>query len=170
MEKHGRAQLEATGLAGELRMSRSVEVRYAGQGHELTVPLPPGPLGADALPGIERAHAEVYAAHYGYAEPPGAPLEATNWKLEIACVASPIVMPRPARDAGSALKGSRPVYFPEAGGFVDCPVYDRYRLGSGAAVAGPAVVEERETTVVLLPGDRASVDEYGNLVIHVMRT
>ena len=170
MESEGTGQLEATGLGGERRMSRSVEVRYAGQGHELSVPLPLGPLAADTLPSIERAHALVYAAHYGYAEPPGAPLEATNWKLEIACVASPLVVAMPAAlVAGDARKGSRSVYFPEAGGFVDCPVYDRYNLGAGATVMGPAVVEERETTVVLLPEDRGTVDEHGNLIIHVMR-
>ncbi len=73
MEAEGRAQLEATGLGGEWRMSRAAEVRYAGQGHELSVPIPSGHLGADARPAIERAHAEIYAAHYGYAEPPGAP-------------------------------------------------------------------------------------------------
>ena len=61
------------------------------------------------------------------------------------------------------------MYFPEAGGFVDCPVYDRYRLGAGTTIAGPAVIEERETTAVLLPEDRGEVDEHGNLIIHVMR-
>ncbi len=150
-------------------MSRQAEVRYAGQGHELSVPIPSGRLGPDALPAIQRAHAQVYAAHYGYAEPPGAPLEATNWKLEIACVAPPVVTSKPARGAGDARKGSRRVYFPESSGFVDCPVYDRFRLGPGATVAGPAVIEERETTAVLLPGDRAAVDEHGNLIMHVAR-
>jgi N-methylhydantoinase A len=167
METEGRAQLEATGLGGEWRMSRAAEVRYAGQGHELSVPVPAGRLGPDTLPAIEKAHAEIYAAHYGYAEPPGARLEATDWKLEIACVAPPVVMATPARGAGEARKGSRPVYFPESGGFVGCPVYDRYRLDAGATVTGPAVIEERETTALLLPGDRARVDEHGNLVLHV---
>jgi len=60
------------------------------------------------------------------------------------------------------------VYFPEAGGFIDCPVYDRYRLGAGATIAGPAVIEERETTAVLLPEYQGTVDEHGNLIIHVM--
>jgi len=68
---------------------------------------------------------------------------------------------------GSSRKGARPVYFPERGGFVDCPVYDRYLLGVHAMVTGPAVVEERETTVILLPGDRAAVDSHGNLIIDV---
>ncbi len=73
-----------------------------------------------------------------------------------------------SREARDARKGERNVYVPEAGGFVACPVYDRYRLGAGSVVVGPAIVEERETTVVLLPGDRAMVDEYANLIVDVM--
>ena len=167
MEAEGRAQLMATGLGGEWVVSRSAEVRYAGQGHELTVPIPLGPLGPESLRLIQEAHARVYEAHYGYAEPLGAPLEAANWKLEIACVAPPVAIEPPARGSATPRKGTRPVYFPEAGGFVDCAVYDRYRLGPGMPVAGPAVVEERETTAVLLPGDRGAVDQRGNLVIHI---
>jgi N-methylhydantoinase A len=169
MEAEGRAQLEATGLDGEWRMTRAAEVRYAGQGHELSVPIPSGCLGPDALPAIEKAHAEIYVAHYGYAEPPGARLEATNWKIEIGCVAPPVVLSRPPRGGGDARKGSRRVYFPESGGFVDCPVFDRYRLGPGASVRGPAVIEERETTAMLLPGDQAQVDDHGTLIIHVAK-
>ncbi len=59
----------------------------------------------------------------------------------------------------------RAVYFAESGDYVDCPIYDRYRLGRGARVAGPAVVEELDSTVVVNPGYVAEVDRYGNLVI-----
>jgi len=68
-----------------------------------------------------------------------------------------------------SISNPRKVYFPEAGGFVDCAVHDRYRLGPGTPVAGPAVIEERETTAVLLPGDRGSVDTHGNLIIDLAR-
>lgn len=64
-------------------------------------------------------------------------------------------------------KGERQVYIPEAGGLTACPVHDRYRLGPGLAVRGPAIVEERETTVVLLPGDEARVDEYASLIVDI---
>ena len=147
-------------------MRRMAEVRYAGQGHELSVVIPDGTLSTESLDAIERDHATVYAGHYGYAEPAGTPLEATNWKLELACVAPAMTLGATrGHDGGEPRKGSRPVYFPELGGFVDCPVYDRYRLVSGAVVLGPAVIEERETTIVLLPSDRASVDQHDNLVV-----
>ena len=60
---------------------------------------------------------------------------------------------------------SRPVYFAEAGGFVDCAVLNRYRLPAGALIPGPAVVEEFDSTTVVHPGYQATVDQYGNLLI-----
>jgi N-methylhydantoinase A len=170
MEAEATAQLRATGVQAQWRMRRLAEVRYTGQGHELGVPVPSGRLGPEARAAIERAHAEVYAAHYGYAEPPGTPLEATNWKLEIACGAPAVALGAPPHEtAGDARKRARPVYFPEREGFVDCAVYDRYRLGVGSTIVGPAVIEERETTALLLPRDRASVDPHGNLIIDIAR-
>jgi N-methylhydantoinase A len=169
MEQEGMAHLRESGLQGEWRVRRSAEVRYLGQGHELDVELPSGPLTAAQLPGIERAHAEVYAAHYGYAEPLGKPIEATNWKLEMLCVSPKVDLAPRASQSGlaPARKGARPAYVAEGGGFVDCPVYDRYRLGPDAELIGPAIVEERETTVILLPNDRGSVDRYGNLIVEL---
>jgi len=66
---------------------------------------------------------------------------------------------------GNGLKGRRRVYFPEQGGYEDCPVYDRYGLDQGIAFPGPAIVEEVECTTVVGPGWQARVDEYLNLVL-----
>jgi N-methylhydantoinase A len=168
MEAEGAGHLRETGLVGEWRARRSAEVRYAGQGHELEVPLPAERLGPASLAAIQRAHAKVYAAHYGYAEPLGAPLEATNWKFELTCLSPKPAFARPmAGAAAAARKERRRVHMPEVGGFLDCPVYDRYRLGVGAELMGPAIVEERETTVLLLPGDRGRLDAHGNLLVDV---
>ena len=111
----------------------------------------------------------------------GAPLEATNWRLEMVAAAPTFVAVAadtdeperaeramaPGVDAGGARKGSRRAYIPEAGGFIACPVIARYRLVAGDEVTGPALVEERETTTLLLPGDRAGVDAYANLIVDV---
>ena len=59
----------------------------------------------------------------------------------------------------------RQVYFSEASGFLDCPIYLRYRLGSGARVNGPAIVEEIDATTVVSPGYHATVDGHANLLI-----
>jgi N-methylhydantoinase A len=69
-----------------------------------------------------------------------------------------------------AVKGRRRAYFPETGGWIDCPIYDRYNLAAGLSVAGPAIVEERESTSVLPPATVATVDEYANLVVTVDKT
>jgi N-methylhydantoinase A len=62
-------------------------------------------------------------------------------------------------------KEHRQVFFAEADGFVECPIHDRYALGAGASIPGPAVLEELDSTVVVHPGYGARVDEHGNLVI-----
>ena len=59
------------------------------------------------------------------------------------------------------------IYFPEAGGFVDTSVYDRYRLPAGARVPGPAILEEQESTVVVGPAETAYTDAYLNIVMQV---
>ena len=57
------------------------------------------------------------------------------------------------------------MFFAEAGGFVECPIHDRYALGAGASFAGPAVVEELDSTVVVHPGFGVRIDDVGNLLI-----
>jgi N-methylhydantoinase A len=69
--------------------------------------------------------------------------------------------------AGTARKGLRPVYFADAGGWIDTPVYDRYALGPGTTFAGPAIVEERESTAVIGPGASCRVDEGLTLVVQL---
>jgi N-methylhydantoinase A len=76
-----------------------------------------------------------------------------------------VLQGRPGSGAESALKGSRPAYFREAGGFVPTAVYDRRRLGVGDTLTGPAVVEEEGSTLVIGPGATARVAPSGNLVI-----
>ena len=73
--------------------------------------------------------------------------------------------PPGAHDVAQARKPSRPVYFPEGRGYVECAIYDRARLPVGATIAGPAIVEEPESTTVLPPGARAEVDRWANLLV-----
>ena len=63
------------------------------------------------------------------------------------------------------LKGSRGVYFPEFGRHIDTPVYNRYAMRQGTTIEGPAIVEEMESTVVIIPGWDGRIDKYLNLVI-----
>jgi N-methylhydantoinase A/oxoprolinase/acetone carboxylase beta subunit len=63
--------------------------------------------------------------------------------------------------------GSRQAWFPETGGMTECQVIDRYALHPGTSISGPALVEERESTTVVLPGDTLRLSELGNLIIEI---
>ena len=75
--------------------------------------------------------------------------------------------PRPdaGPDSSAALTGRRDVWMPEAGGFVATPVYARERLAPGNRIEGPAIVEQMDTTTVVLPGMIARVDAYETLIL-----
>jgi N-methylhydantoinase A len=151
-------------VAGDVTLARAADARYVGQGYELTVPVPAGALDAAALARVRAAFDEVYAARYGYANP-AEPVEVVTWKLSAVGGSPRIALATAAARGGDgAPKGTRRAYFPEARGYVDTPVYDRYALAAGARVEGPAIVEERESTTVLPPGAAATVDEYASLV------
>ncbi len=68
---------------------------------------------------------------------------------------------------GAATRGSRPAYFGALGGFVTTDVYDRRLLGVGVEVAGPALIEEPESTLLLPPGCKARVEANGNIIVAV---
>jgi N-methylhydantoinase A len=153
--------------AGAITVTRSVDARYVGQGFELTVPVPGGRLDAGALARVRASFDEIYAARYGYAQPKE-PVEVVTWKLSAVGGAPRVSLAKaPDTPAAGGVKGRRRAYFPETNGWVDCPIYDRYKLAAGMRVAGPAIVEERESTSVLPPGVVATVDEYANLVAEI---
>jgi N-methylhydantoinase A len=72
-------------------------------------------------------------------------------------------------DDGEALIERRPAHFEECGGFVETPVYARARLRAGTVVAGPALIEESESTAVVGPNATVEVDAFGNLIMQVRR-
>src|SRR5213594_1537040 len=149
---------------GEVLITRSADARYVGQGYELTVPVPAGRLDPTALDRVRASFHEIYAARYGYANP-GEPVEVVTWKLSAAGGSPHIALAKAAAGAADARrKATRRAYFPEARGYTDTPVYDRYALAAGTSLTGPAIIEERESTTVLPPGVTATVDEYANLI------
>jgi N-methylhydantoinase A len=167
MADQATAVVRDSAVSGQLTVSRAADARYVGQGYELSVPVPAGPLSAAALARIRASFDEIYAARYGYAQP-AEPVEVVTWKLSAVGGASRVALAKAATEpVAGGLKGRRRAYFPEAGGWIDCPVYDRYHLAAGMQIAGPAIVEERESTSVLPPGTVASIDEHANLVVTV---
>jgi len=168
MERDGTDLLVESGAGpDEITHIRTADIRYVGQGHEIRVPIPDGTLSAGQRGTIYEEFDRVYRSLYGREGPPVG-LEALTWR-----VVSRGPRPRPieadrgdvAGDADAARKGERPAFFPSVGGFVTTPVYDRYRLGSGARMAGPAIIEERESTAIVGPGGLVRVDDRFNIVV-----
>ncbi len=156
MEAQGVALLTEAGLApGDIQHERFAEMRYIGQGHEVRVPLPPGEL-RDVDDLIERYERE-YDRLFGRRGPPVG-VEAITWRV-VSSGPRPLIQSTngalPA--AAEPQRGTRAAWFPSLGGFADTPVYDRYALAAGHTFDGPAIVEERESTLVVGPGQRAVV-------------
>jgi N-methylhydantoinase A len=168
LETEGRATLAREGV-GQRRVSfvRQLEMRYAGQSYELTIPLNGGQIENASLAMATAAFNRAHEQTYGFSAP-GEPVEIVNVRLTaIGLIAKPRLREAPVsgNSARDALKGTRPVWFAEAGGFVPCPILDRYRLGAGASIPGPAVIEEKDSTTVVHPGYVAQVDRFGNMVM-----
>jgi N-methylhydantoinase A len=159
---------ESTG-APPARIVREVDLRYVGQGYELTIGVPEGALSADVLSQVRQAFEDAYARRYGFSSPDQR-VEATTWKLTAYGYSQTVELPRYERQVdsqGDAVTEVRSAYFPELGGYTDTRVYDRYLLFPGARVDGPAIVEERESTTVIPPGMTAVADEHANLIVEV---
>lgn len=166
LEARGREMLAREGMAeAAMDFRRQAELRYVGQSHELTVALEAGPLDAAQL---ERMLAMFHREHeraYGFSAP-GEEVELVNLRLSaVGEIAKPAMAPIEKAAGEAEAKGQRPVYFAECEGYVDCPVYDRYGLGAGAVVSGPAIVEEVDSTTTVHPGYRVAVDEFGHMVL-----
>lgn len=173
MEERGAETLAAAGAVPEnVRHSRSADMRYVGQGHEIEVPLPDGEIHAEYVDALIGHFEAKYRELYGQVHP----------EVAVEFMTCRVTSSGPDRDLGlpgvdeaprsspdsRARKGTRPVHFGEHG-FLDASVLDRYALRAGDVVNGPAVVEERESTVVIPPEMDGSVDSFGNLIVRVRK-
>ncbi|MGH2497816.1 MAG: hydantoinase/oxoprolinase family protein [Ktedonobacteraceae bacterium] len=170
MEAEGQALLEQSGVSpAHIRHQRMADIRYAGQGHEIQVALPTGQLDSASIPGIMRSFEETYRRLYERLSE-SVPVEIINWRVVSSSPAPQVRLQAGADEhsaAQAAHKGSRRAYFPELGGYHDTPVYNRYALLPGAGFNGPAIVEERESTVIVGPDCRFRIDEQLNLIIEL---
>jgi N-methylhydantoinase A len=151
------------------RVTRTVDMRYAGQNYELPVAVPEGPIRAATLDALAEGFADQHRRSYGFVAD-SEPVQLVTFRIEATgLVRKAQFQPQPdqGREAGDAIIARRCVWLPEAGGFVSCPVYDRDRLRAGNRFAGPAIVEQMDTTTVVLPGMVARVEPYLNLILEV---
>ncbi|MDQ4060581.1 MAG: hydantoinase/oxoprolinase family protein, partial [Pseudomonadota bacterium] len=151
------------------RLTRTVDMRYAGQNYELGIPVPEGGLGPATLAALAEGFAAAHRQMYGFVAEEE-PVQLVTFRLEaVGLVRKAELRPKPLAgpDPGGALQARRNVWLPEAGGFVAAPVYARDRLAPGNRIAGPAIVEQMDSTTVVLPGMAAEVDAYDNLILEV---
>lgn len=152
----------------EVEIAHKLDMRYVGQGYEIEVELPAGQSYQQALEELPKRFAQAYAKLFSLSYL-REPVEILNWKVEARGPAPEIerLSFEGGAAGGAALKGTRRAYFEDAGGFIDCPVYDRYALTPADRIEGPAIVEEAECTAVVGVGDVATIDANGNLIADI---
>src|SRR3546814_3210693 len=134
-------------------------MRYAGQNYELPVTVPDCPVTAATLARLAEGFAAANERMYGFVAE-SEPVQLVTCRIEaIGVVRKARLVPQPlaGADASGAIVGRRDIWLAEARDFVDCPVYDRDMLQPGNRIAGPAIVEQMDTTTVVLPAMTARV-------------
>ena len=170
LEARGRKKLVAAGIGeADMVFEYYVSARYLDQVYELEVPLPASRLSAD---GLERLIAAFHALHerrYTYRDEDSYQ-EYTDWRV-IARGLRPKVTLREQADRGTdatpAVSGLRAAYFAETAGFTETPVYSGKALGHGMQVAGPAIIEEATSTLVVIPGASVTVTQWGDYLMEL---
>ncbi len=167
LEGHARDRLRVAGVAdAAMRIERSAEMRLVGQLHQIMVPLPDGAMEAARLADIRAQFIETYQRLYTRVVA-GAEIELLSLRVRVVAPEPSVAISGAVAggSVGQALKGRRPAWFD--GSFHDTPVYDRYGLKPGDTLPGPAIIEEREATTIIAPGDSVTIDPVLNLRIEV---
>jgi N-methylhydantoinase A len=167
LEQEGRAHLAAAGISDGVTARASADMRYLSQRYEVNVALPSGRLTSGLLDHLHDAFYAAYRQHYGR-EIREVPVETVSWRLTVSGPTPQLEVAWPTqKGAGGtpAEKWRRPVVFAGSDNQVDCPVYERSLLKAGTSIAGPAVIEDHESTSVIPPGANVKVDDMRMLVI-----
>lgn len=167
MEAEGTRTLDKGGAAEEIRFERSVDVRFVGQGSETNIPIPEANFTQVKREEVRRRFDEIYKNLYGRTYPESA-VEFINFRVRASLPERLLELPRVEKrevPLENAIKGRRKAYSGIAKDFIPYTVYDRYKLFPGARFLGPAIVEERESTVIIGEDASVSVDEFGFLWI-----
>ncbi|MBI5527008.1 MAG: hydantoinase/oxoprolinase family protein [Deltaproteobacteria bacterium] len=165
LEAEGERTLKKTGVSETITCERSVDVRFVGQGSETTISIPEPDFTKVPRKLIRERFDEVYRKLYGRTYPES-PVEFINFKVRSRLPERLLKLPKLEHRQGSlesAVKGVRPAFSGITRDYIPHTVYDRYKLFPGAAFCGPAIVEEKESTVVVGEDASASIDEYGFL-------
>jgi len=166
LEREAAASLAAQGFADRsVALMRSLDMRYLGQEYTVTVAVPELAASGDPMPELRRRFDAAYELRYSHASPEQ-PAQVVNLRVTaLGAVAKPdFASLRDKRIAAAPGARERAVYF-ESTGAVRCPVFQRAELVEGQPLEGPAIVEEYASTTVIHPGDAATLDAHGCLVV-----
>ena len=167
MKTEGDGYLEREGIVVDDRYYRkSIDMRYKGQFHEVELPITEAELTDE---GIENIVADFHKKHeelYAYRDI----VETEMINLRLAACGKVVTPSRKAiaeksADAAKYIKGKRDVYFEKKFGFVPTTIYDGDNMVAGNIVEGPAIIEQKTTTVVVPPMARLEVTEYGDYLV-----
>jgi N-methylhydantoinase A len=167
IEAKGIAHLEADGFSRDrIEIRRSLDMRYVGQVHECTVEIGDFEIDAQTIDEVKEAFHRRHEELYTYAERHN-PVEVVNIESTLYGL---VDKPRPPQlvqggNVPGAKKGLRPLIFSDDGKAAPAPVYDGAKLGAGDKVAGPAVIEEVTTTIVIEPGWQAELHGSGSYLL-----
>ena len=155
--------------ANARRVALSVDMRYAGQNYELSVPLPAEAVAPETIDGLADGFATAHQRLYGFVAE-DEPMQLVTFRAEATGIV-PKADIRPTDEGGpdprAAEFGRRDVWLREVSAFVSCPLYDRERLLAGNRIEGPAIVEQMDATTLIVPGATATVDPYLNLLLEL---
>ncbi len=162
-EAEGVVTAAAAGAA--LTETRTAEMRYRGQGHEITVALPAGPFEPASRIALSKNFAAAYAETFGRTIPE-LDVEIMNWTLRLVAAQAPLppCPPQPP-DRAAKPRGTRQIFAPAEVAMHEIPVYHRDDVGPGCLMPGPAVIAEDETTTVVPAGFVARINPLGSIIL-----
>ena len=169
LEREAAAILQRADQRRRVNFERTLMMRFVGQGAETDLPIERRPFHKLSKAAIRRRFDAVYQKLYGRTYPENA-VEFVSFKVRASLPERPFRLPPLARrkgKIGECIKGRRPAFSVPRKKFVPYTVYDRLKLYPGARMPGPAIIEEKESTIVIGEDARARVDEYGFVWIDI---
>lgn len=167
METEGEQLLLESGITkGDIEIVRTCEMRYVGQSHEITVPIPNGELNETSLEIIRKNFEEKYEDLYSESNQSFA-IDTLNWRVVVKGPEPKISLQHSFETTKDELRpyGKREVYFAEYKNYHLTPVYRLSDMRNGHQIEGPAIIEDVESTLVVIPDFEVTADAYGNLIL-----
>jgi N-methylhydantoinase A len=169
LESEGRAILQQADEAQKIRFERTLQMRFVGQGAETDLKIDPKPFSSWSRDDIRRRFDDAYRKLYGRTYP-DTPVEFVTFKVRASLPERPFRIPPLKRTEGTmedCTKGERMAFSLTRKEFIPHRVYDRFKLFPGAGFEGPAIIEEKESTIVVGEDGRVEIDKFGFVWINI---